>query len=301
MAAPDSPRRYLDAALDLIELHALNRGAVDWLSVRQEATHRCDAGMTAEATYPAIEWALTRLGDNHSFFWPPERGNLAIKAGAFDDKSLLPSAHLRDDQVAVLNVPSFLGSPEKVASYADTLCSLIAEFGRQEPRGWIVDLAKNPGGNMLPMLAGLGPLLGTGVIGAFEFADQSQTPWVYDAEGGLWVDHEYVMGTQRDEVARNQEHSPVAVVLSSDTASSGEAVAIAFSGRPRCRSFGQPTRGLSTSNEIFDLADGASIAITVARFVDRKGRVFGASVTPDEYVSTPGAPTYAAAAHWVLR
>lgn len=136
--------------------------------------------------------------------------------------------------------------------------------------------------------------------GAFEFADQSQTPWVYYAEGGLWVDHEYVMSTQRDEVARNQAQSPVAVVLGTETASSGEAVAIAFNGRPQCRSFEQPTRGLSTSNEIFDLADGASIGITVARFVDRKGQVFGASVTPDEYVPTPGEPTYAAATHWVL-
>ena len=48
-----------------------------------------------------------------------------------------------------------------------------------------------------------------------------------------------------------------AAVISSLTASSGEAVTIAFIGRLNARTFGERTRGLTTSNDQFLLSDGA--------------------------------------------
>jgi hypothetical protein len=56
----------------------------------------------------------------------------------------------------------------------------------------------------------------------------------------------------------------IAVLLSSATSSSGEAVAIAFRGNPNTRSFGQRTRGLTTANGRFTPSDGAIIILTQA-------------------------------------
>ena len=69
------------------------------------------------------------------------------------------------------------------------------------------------------------------------------------------------------------------------TASSGEAVAIAFRGRPLTRSFGLPTAGLSTANAGFGMSDGGVIVLTVATDVDRNGTIYGAAVEPDERAS----------------
>ncbi|MEO8316607.1 MAG: S41 family peptidase [Pseudomonadota bacterium] len=282
-----------------MQQHALHRDKVDWSLIRREAGKRCTGAGTVEATYPAIKWALAALGDGHSFFSPPHRGARAIEAGDYENEAQPPSGYVRADGIPILSVPAFRGSPKLVSQYAQMMCSLIADFARQRAPGWIVDLADNTGGNMMPMLAGLGPLLGVGTIGAFEFANHSQTPWQYDETGRLWLDHECVLRTSCT-VDPVQQLSPVAVVIGPRTASSGEAVVIAFSGRSRSRSFGLPTRGVSTSNESFDLVDGASLAITTARFADRTGRVFGGAVYPDEPVSIPGPTTYDLAAHWVL-
>ena len=67
-----SPQRYLDEALDLMERHALiPRRRSDWRSVREGARQRCADAQDSVETYPAIESALSRLGDGHSFFSPP--------------------------------------------------------------------------------------------------------------------------------------------------------------------------------------------------------------------------------------
>jgi hypothetical protein len=48
------------------------------------------------------------------------------------------------------------------------------------------------------------------------------------------------------------------------TASSGEAIVVAFRGRPQTRSFGEPTDGVPTANDTFPLSDGALLVLTVA-------------------------------------
>jgi C-terminal processing protease CtpA/Prc len=72
------------------------------------------------------------------------------------------------------------------------------------------------------------------------------------------------------------------------TASSGEVVAIAFRGRDRERSFGEPTAGLSTANRTFLLPDGAMLVLTTAIDVDRAGHRYGEKVDPDENVRQVG-------------
>lgn len=51
----------------------------------------------------------------------------------------------------------------------------------------------------------------------------------------------------------------VAVLIDNGTASSGEAVLIAFQRRPDTRTFGNATCGLSTANQEYMLSDGASL------------------------------------------
>ena len=101
---------------------------------------------------------------------------------------------------------------------------------------------------------------------------------------------------------RNGNAAAVAVITGARTASSGEAVTIAFKGRARTRSFGQPTTGLSTANGNFPLSDDAMILLTTAIEVDRSGRRYGGKVDPDETQEAAGPngdPAMSAAAAWL--
>ena len=63
------------------------------------------------------------------------------------------------------------------AAFADAIQAAIRQADRAELAGWIVDLRGNTGGNMWPMLAGFGPVLGEGTAGFFIDPDGVGVPW----------------------------------------------------------------------------------------------------------------------------
>lgn len=79
----------------------------------------------------------------------------------------------------------------------------------------------------------------------------------------------------------------VAVLIDNGTASSGEAVLIAFQRRPDTRTFGNATCGLSTANQEYMLSDGASLFLTEAMMADRTKFLYGAQIMPRRGVHGP--------------
>jgi hypothetical protein len=76
--------------------------------------------------------------------------------------------------------------------------------------------------------------------------------------------------------------APVAVLVDGSTASSAEAITIAFHGRPSTRFFGTRTAGKSTAVQPFKLDDGAELYLTTAIDADRTGKQYPDGFTPDQ-------------------
>jgi C-terminal processing protease CtpA/Prc len=155
------------------------------------------------------------------------------------------------------------------------------------------------------MLAGLGPLLGDGKLGASIAPDGGRrSVWYESGKAGL---DEFVQLRVRGEPYRlRRSGSPVAVLLNSSTASAGEVLAIAFAARPHTRSFGTSTRGATTVTRIFPLSDGAELVLAVAHATDRHGRVYAGPLAPDEpmaegerMLALADQPTVRAAVSWL--
>jgi C-terminal processing protease CtpA/Prc len=62
-------------------------------------------------------------------------------------------------------------------SFAGDIQEQIRNQDHQGIAGWIVDLRGNTGGNMWPMLAGVGPILGEGLAGHFIEPNGVEEPW----------------------------------------------------------------------------------------------------------------------------
>jgi carboxyl-terminal processing protease len=289
---------YLAAALSLMERNALHRNQVDWRALRLVCNHRAAGASVPADTYDTIRWALMQLEDRHSFFAPPERGDAAVAAGEWEGEVSLPVGEWIGDRIACLRVPGFRGSPRHATQYADTLQTAIAEMDASDPVGWMIDLTENWGGDMWPMLAGLGPLLGEGELGSFVFPDELPAHWIYRTGGAFLRDVAFAR-TSGDGHRLRANAAPIAVLVTDRTASSGEAVLIAFVGRPNARSFGAGTRGLTTANEGFSLPDGATVMLTVGTYADRLGRVYGHAIEPDQRVQGGIREIEARAAAWI--
>jgi len=77
---------------------------------------------------------------------------------------------------------------------------------------------------------------------------------------------------------------PVAVLTSQFTASAGEAIVVAFRGRPHTSSFGAVTAGVPTGNAPKMLSDGALLVVTAAFDADRTGRTYDSPILPNQLV-----------------
>jgi carboxyl-terminal processing protease len=299
------PIAYLNRALDEMQRRALRRGVVDWPHVRAAALARAAHAEITVDTYDAIRFALESLGDHHSslHLTPAlEKLESQRKPGqAAGEQTAKPSspfvgryqpegrlATVGGRTLAIVVVPKcFPENERQFVAYETELQRIVADLDRSHPAGWVVDLRGNVGGNMWPMLAGIGPVLGEGDrLGEF-FSTDGHSVWRY---------RDGVASEVRDD-GKEARYPPVgaapykvagtpkvALLVDNRTGSSGEATAIAFRGRPNTRFFGEHTQGVSTANEVFSLSDGASIWLTIGVDADRSGKQYIEGFDPDEAI-----------------
>jgi carboxyl-terminal processing protease len=303
------PVAYLNRALDEMQGHALRRSFVDWPRVRAEAMARAVHATDTVGTYDAIRFALDSLGDHHSSLHltpalealeaqhqpaHPSDSPTSAKHESFSPYvgRYKPEGHLEhcgDRTIAFVVVTKcFPDNDRDFVAFETNLQTIVAELDASHPSGWIVDLRGNVGGNMWPMLAGIGPVLGEGEdLGEF-FDTTEHSVWRYrdgvaaEVANGK-VDAYPAVEGRAYHLAGMPE---VAVLIDHSTGSSGEAIAIAFRGRAHTRFFGEHTEGASTVNETFGLSDGASMWLTIGVQADRTGTQYTSGLAPD--VAIPG-------------
>jgi C-terminal processing protease CtpA/Prc len=290
LPAPTSiATRYLRQALDLIDEHAVTRADLDWPAYRGAVMAHARGAVTTADAHLAVQYALSRLSDGHSYFMSPrqmanlERGPVGNARSGREPRA--PRAELLFGAIGYIRLPGFAGGEhmDRVV-FAEELQSIIGKLESAGADRWILDLRDNQGGNLWPMLAGLGPLLGDGEAGASLRPDgERRRIWYEDGKVGLG---DYVQLRVRGEPYRLQySGAPVAVLQDDETASAAEIVAAAFAARPQTRSFGSATRGATTATRTFPLMDGAALMLAVASTVDRNGRVLNGPIAPDEIVA----------------
>lgn len=307
------PAAYLNQALDEMQKRALRRNAVDWDSLRVQVHNKAANAKLTVDTYDAIRFALASLGDHHSSFHPTpaleqleaERkgspvqndnsppGPMSPFVGRYepDGKTLT----IDGKRYALLVVPKCFAEEngKEFVAFETRLQQLIASLDSARPEGWIIDLRGNVGGNMWPMIGGIGPILGeSDNLGQF-FTTSGHSVWTYRDGVASEVEDtgERAAYSRVDGTPYKMKNPPaVAVLIDNWTGSSGEAVAIALRGRPRTRFFGEHTQGVSTVNEVFELSDGASMWLTIGVGADRTGKQYLNGLDPDETVKGPNPP-----------
>lgn len=196
--------------------------------------------------------------------------------------------------IGYIEVPGF-SKPGRAAqtAFAESIQQQIERQDTAELKGWIIDLQSNRGGNMLPMLAGLSPLLSEETHGYFIEPDGTQVPWG-TRPGASILNSRKLIRLSEVQPLKNID-KPIAVLSSKRTASSGEAVLIALQGQQNVKTFGQNSCGQSTANRVFKLQSGNQLTLTVSYMADKHKQRFGGPVATDVQTETP----YQDAVDWI--
>jgi carboxyl-terminal processing protease len=172
------------------------------------------------------------------------------------------------------------------SQYPGDIQKLMRKMDKEPVCGWIIDLRRNPGGDIWSYIAAVGPLLGEGGLGGFRYLDGKREPWTYQDGQVLW-NNEYRYESEIDgSIYTPKQITPVALLISPGTRAAAELLWVAFQGRADARTFGEPTRGLPTLVTHTDLSDGTVLFASGANSYDRNGRVYSSPIQPDVSVGT---------------
>lgn len=272
---PEEVSDYLAEVLDLLERKSINKNEIDWNKLRDEVFKKAQNSKNIADSYSAIGYAISELKDNHSYFKP------VSEPEAHSANKPLPilSDEITPDDIGYVRIPFCIGGESEYAKYISEIRTKIEEQANAELKEWIVDLRGNFGGNMWPMLLSIEPLMGNGTLGYFVDADNVSEAWKI-MDGEAYIGDELIMETN---ISSTQDfnHDFLAVLTNSETASSGEAIAVAFKFRKNSKSFGKPTFGVSTGCVSHQLSDGSVINLAQSVFADRKMIKYGNDIKPD--------------------
>jgi carboxyl-terminal processing protease len=273
-----TPVELVKEALELIESNALERSAINWSEQKPQWLKEALVFSSVAQAHQLIKTVLKSLGDNHSFLIPAAK---RLAASTLHSQDPVPSGFIFKERIGFVEIPEH-GGEGKLSdgrSYAAIVQNLLHDLEQQGAKAWIIDLRRNGGGNMWPMLAGLAPLLGKEPLGAFV---NPHTNEQYYWREILWDKNNALVEQEMKLLERRA--SPVAVLTGQKTLSSGEATLIAVLGRPDTRTFGEPTGGLPTANTAFQLSDTSRLLLTTLLEADRLGRIYKSSIPPDVLV-----------------
>ncbi len=276
--------KYISAASDTIAKHSLVKDSININALKSVALQIAGQAKNYSDCYTAVEYLINSLrnyGDYHSFLMKRDEVINWKNDTSASANIVYPQSKIIDG-CGYISVPHFPGGNAKLMlGYADTIQAEIKKLDKSGIKGWIIDLRENTGGNMEPMIAGLGPLFSSDKLGSLIDINNKPDSWYY--KDGRYFGDGYEGWSVSNPVILTSK-LPIAVLTSNQTGSSGEILAISFIGNANTKSFGQPTWGLTTGNGSFDLMDGARMMLASTIMADRNGKLYHGRIDPNEMI-----------------
>ncbi|MDT3404756.1 S41 family peptidase [Mucilaginibacter terrae] len=274
---------------DIVKRHSLYADSVNWNEVDKNIAELATSGMTMDDSPAIMDLIISKLraaGDKHSLYQAKTTAqNYAVRNSVTEQ----PIARLINNNCGYIAVPAFASTSDTAGvNFATKIQQLIQDLDtKQTIKGWIVDLRQNGGGNMYPMIAGLGPLTGEGKLGYFvspKAKNVKGTAWTYK-HGSSGINGNKGVVVKKPYTLRNINNK-IAVLIGSGTGSSGEMTVLGFVGKPNAKLFGTPTSGYITANQGFKLSTGAYMYLATRYVADRNQKIYKVNIQPDVTIAS---------------
>jgi C-terminal processing protease CtpA/Prc len=294
----------IKVVLDSVLYHTKNSSVysnkVNWDTLQQKAMALAKDATTVNDLKPALSYVLNSLGDYHGRYL--KTADYSPIATFTDWNKLNASAQdkreRKREELAIVNAPDIkfcysllpgntaylrvvgIGFNVNLQAEADSIRKAILFFANRKVQKWIVDLRYNGGGNMNPMMAGLAPLLDSGLVGSLSGGSADATDvWTIRNNNFIWGDYQAL---QMNKYPRLKAGRKIAVLTSRYTVSSGEFVATAFKNNSGTKFFGEATGGYTTSTNWITVGNEIIVCISHGYYADRKGTVYNLNIPVNE-------------------
>ncbi|WP_157740832.1 S41 family peptidase [Mucilaginibacter xinganensis] len=280
--ASNDVKRYIKEFAGIVKKYSIYTKKLNWAGIDTDIDKLSGGIKTVDDAQLLTAYLISQLrlaGDNHSFV---QSKASAVNYAKQNVDTRQPYAKLLPGNIGYIWMPGFASTSDTASvAFAGKIQKMISHLDTENYiSGWIVDLRHDNGGNMHPMIAGLGPIIGHGILGYFISPETNKsTPWMY--KDGKVTNGAATTANVSDAYTIKNSGAKVAVLTGPETASSGEMTAICFIGKTNAKLFGQPTAGYTTANRGFKLSTGAYLYLASSYAADRNKKEYLGKIEPD--------------------
>jgi carboxyl-terminal processing protease len=300
-----SPRDILDAIVKLAKENSLYTHDVDWNELDREIANQFKDDGSLSSLKAPLTHMMTRLGDFHGFimvnneqyrgtikrkrnvsydYESPEYGKTISAIFQKTSKEFNMHPTMLADSIAYFQIPvinNITGVKSETIEYTQKIRNEICKLEKDNPKGYIIDLRGNLGGNFWPMFSGLGELFPNMELGG-DTKDGKSFHGKWSLKDGNFRINKYsVPNMPALKCQVRIGNRKVAVLIGRYTASSGEAVASGLKGHKNIRLFGEQSAGASTTNGWQPIAEKVFFNPAVAYYMSVDRTLHKDGITPD--------------------
>lgn len=230
---------------------------------------------------PNVATLLKSLNEPHTYLMDKDSNITVFSAKKRCVSNSKIKQHFHKGKHAYLKISSIgITTTEEKSQYVRNSINKIRSQDNKNSRYWIIDLRKNSGGNMWPMLQAISPFFdATQVLGEFHLASGSITRFGFK-DGIAHESSLQKINFQPDTYHLKHQPSRIYVLIDSSVASSAEALAIGLSSLDNVILVGEKTCGLATVNTPFELRDGSILVLTTGEMANIHGQTFKSGIKP---------------------
>ncbi len=278
-----SNAEYVEIAFDSIEFYSIHKNTYNFDSLKSNILTQINDSTKREVVIELLNYAIDEV-DIHSYILTKDQYK-RLKTGKAQPNTFAFQGEMIDGKYALVTLYGFQGVDSTSSdNYADRLQRLLLHLHNKKPIGWIVDLRNNTGGWEYPMIAGLGPLLGEGIL-AYEVNRDGKIENEYSYAK---LNKKSIMTKQIeliDSVVTFNEKPSIIVLIGNETGSAGELLTLCFLDNPNTILLGTPTYGVPTGIAGFFMPDSTMICVTSSVFKNRNMKGNGKPIQPYIYES----------------
>ena len=300
----DSILCFLDSAFTLIRNKALYADKIDWTRDLPSFYREALSKNTFKESLIVFRRVFGKMEDAHSTVWidstafkggdhlrEKRRFNQELQDAYQNGEARLMAKRIGD--FGYIRIPYITINSqtfEAESAWSQKIQDMVCEIYSTELKGWILDLRMDGGGDMYPMITGIQQFLGEGTFGNVVRPDAVAVPW-HIKDSSTWEGEQRIASLPHP-CLPDLTREKVAVLVSQNTASSGEITALAFKGRPKTLFIGEKSGGLMTANYLYQMPFGEGIlpmgillVLAEANESDRNGQIHS-FIYPDVEMET---------------
>lgn len=269
---------FFEQAFSIIKERSIKKNEIDWEILKRKVTDSIDHFQSNEDVYRAIGYTVKLIDDGHSVFIDAHTSSVLTA-----DTLRIPDVvtEIVDEDIGFIKLTGFIANANNSKIYSRRIReSLYALDSSLNVTGWIIDLRENIGGAASMMPLGLAPMFQDSLIG-YRVNNKGEYFSEYCSNEYYRVGNMMVEKSSDLNFRMVNKNKPIAVLISDKTASAGETLASSFKFQENTKTFGTPTKGLTTALELIEFKSDAKLLLASLYLCGSDKEIIYSSINPD--------------------